>query len=431
MGAMGPSSDPIGGQLDLSDEVVKGAPDTLTDLHVRFVDFQGDLILSEAFANGRIDSSTYNYWRDRTRHVDLPQEPIDQHVHYAIGRNRSGDFVIIFDTDNDEDLSDEKGALFPWQGEAIDFREFFADLKGVSWLRVVGSMPQFSVAVQLFDGSRVHDSHVILSVIPHLKASRITGESGETAEHPTYMIGALRNMVGKTVVDGVDYTFWIGTRGLGVYHPRDAQIWFEEGDQRDAEIDSTNHLAVNPYLIGQVIDLNGQFYRLDDVSPDGSELRLVAVDNMPGVGIRPEMEAPEFRGVTIEGDAVKLSDFRGKYVLLDFWATGCGPCIENLPELKKVYSEFAGDSFEIIGIAEDDPAWLSQFVTDNGIGWSQITQNRQVDGQGTIIKDYGVTGIPTYFLIDPAGKVVDPALGIRPAQLDSTLRGLGLVSAHN
>lgn len=99
MGAMGPSSDPIGGQLDLSDEVVKGVPDTLTDLHVRFVDFQWNLILSEVFTKGRIDSSTYNSRRDRTLHVDLPQEPIDQHIHYAIGRNRSGDFVIIFDTD--------------------------------------------------------------------------------------------------------------------------------------------------------------------------------------------------------------------------------------------------------------------------------------------------------------------------------------------
>ncbi len=91
MGAMGPSSDPIGGQLDLSDEVVKGVPDTLTDLHVRFVDFQWNLILSEAFAKGRIDSSKYNHWRDRTLHADLPQEPMDQH---AIGEPTIGEWTV-------------------------------------------------------------------------------------------------------------------------------------------------------------------------------------------------------------------------------------------------------------------------------------------------------------------------------------------------
>lgn len=425
MGAVGPSSDPIHGQWDLSDEVVVGIPDTLTDLYVRFLDFQWSHLLLDAYLRGRIDSADYHSYRDPTLNVTLPNRAFDQHVHYAVGRESDGDFVIVFDTDNDEDLSDENALLFPWEGRAVEYREYFARLKSrVDWLRMMGSMPQVTVAVQLFDGERVHDASVHISIIPHLKAVRPTGQSDETTELPTYMIGTYQNMVGITEIHGVEYTFWAGVRRLAGYDPRDAEVWFEKGDQREAEVDSTKQLPVNPYLIGQVVDLNGRFYRLDDISVDGSLLRLVSVENEPGVGIRSGMDAPAFSALTIDGEGLKLSDYRGKYVLLDFWSTSCGPCIKDLPKLREVYGEFSREEFEIIGIAEDTPEWLRGFVQDNGVEWSQITQDRNEDGQGAVLEEYRVTGIPAYFLIDPDGKVVDPTLSIHPSDLGDTLREL-------
>ena len=122
------------------------------------------------------------------------------------------------------------------------------------------------------------------------------------------MIAAYHNMVGTTLIDKKEYTFWAGSSELGVYPDRNTQVWFESGDQREAPIDSTQPYPRDPYLIGQVIDVDGQFYRLDHISLDGSSLRLVQVDNMPGVGIRAGQDAPEFRTVSADGNAISLSD---------------------------------------------------------------------------------------------------------------------------
>lgn len=400
---IGPSSDPVGGRRDMSDEAVTGIPDSLTHLNVRFIDFQFPYLAAEAVRAGRIDSAEYNRYRDPTIQVSLPGEPFDGHVHYAVGRRSNGDFEVVFDTDNDEDLSDEEALIYPWIGEAMDIREFFSRRVVPAELE---SYPKAAVAVELTDGEKVYRDTVSLRIIPHLKVSLPGGSGGEIVEKPAYMIGVDGNMVGLADVGGHEFTFWVGSsRGLAVYTPRDAQIWFEEGRSKEVHSDTAFPYVDNPYLIGQVVDLGGSYYRLDDISIDGSELRLAPVESMPGVGIRPGMEAPEFSSVTIDGDALDLSDYRGKYVLLDFWSTSCGPCVEALPELRQLYERFPREEFEIVGIAEDDRSWLSQFVADNDIRWPQVTQNRFDEGRGAILKDYRVTGIPAYFLIDPEGKI--------------------------
>ena len=420
--SLGPSSDPIGGQWDLSDEVVTGVPDSLADLNVRFVDFQWQHIVLQAYTDGRIDSAAYHPYRDPTLNITLPDEPFDQHVHYAIGREPDGDFVIVFDTDNDEDLSDEKGVVFPWSDPLPEAREYFAEVHASGdWVRRLNSFPRLNVSAQVSDGRKVYDTAVHLVVVPHLVGMRPTESSTDATGVATYMIGSFQNMVGAATLDETIYTFWVGSHQPAVYHPTYTKIWFERGDQRGAETESASSFAHSPFLIGQVIDVGGKYYRLDDVRIDGSELRLVRVESMPGVGIRPGMDAPEFRSVTIEGDGLKLSDYRGKYVLLDFWATSCGPCLAALPELRRLHAEISRDDFEIIGIAEDDPEWLRRFVADNGIAWSQVTQNRSEETRRDILDKYMVTGIPAYFLIDPQGRVAKAGWDAGPSALADSL----------
>ena len=94
-----------------------------------------------------------------------------------------------------------------------------------------------------------------------------------------------------------------------------------------------------------------------------------------------------------------------KYVLLDFWASWCGPCMGEVPHLKQTYDKFHKKGFEIYGVSfdRDRDKWLAA-VKDNGMDWIHVSELQQFDNQAA--KDYAVQGIPSNFLIDAQGVIV-------------------------
>ncbi len=109
--------------------------------------------------------------------------------------------------------------------------------------------------------------------------------------------------------------------------------------------------------------------------------------------------------VDLDGKPVSLADYRGKLVLLDFWATWCGPCIAEMPNVKEVYEKYHDRGFEIIGISLDtDAAALHKFIKENQLPWRQIFDGKR--WKTPLAQQYGVRGIPAQFLIDRAGRVI-------------------------
>ncbi len=117
--------------------------------------------------------------------------------------------------------------------------------------------------------------------------------------------------------------------------------------------------------------------------------------------------APDFSARTLDGGAIKLGDLRGKYVLLDFWATWCGPCVKETPHLQATYHEFASDKrFTMVSLSCDSEAEAPrQFVKKNDIAWQQIFLGGSWP-QDTVSKNYGITAIPQIVLIGPDGKIL-------------------------
>jgi thiol-disulfide isomerase/thioredoxin len=136
--------------------------------------------------------------------------------------------------------------------------------------------------------------------------------------------------------------------------------------------------------------------------------------------------APEFAIADMNGKQVKLSDMKGKYLLLDFWATWCGPCRAGNPHLVSLYNKYKSSGLEIIGIADDDKniAGWKKAVKDDGIGiWPQVLRNRGAQTpegeEADLAKLYMVSSYPTKILIDKTGKIVHQFSD--DAELDSML----------
>jgi thiol-disulfide isomerase/thioredoxin len=116
--------------------------------------------------------------------------------------------------------------------------------------------------------------------------------------------------------------------------------------------------------------------------------------------------APAFQAEALEGADVKLSDYRGKFVLLDFWATWCKPCLAETPHLKEAHGAFGNDPrFVMLGLSldpsKDDPL---RYVREQGLAWKQGFLGR--GAKSKLTGDYGIWGIPSIWLIGPDGSVL-------------------------
>lgn len=152
-----------------------------------------------------------------------------------------------------------------------------------------------------------------------------------------------------------------------------------------------------------------------------------AVDRMDATVRRLELLGNniEIAGPTVSGGKYNIDDLKGKVVLVDFWATWCGPCIAELPNVKNLYDAYHEKGFEVIGISLDqDEESLQEFIAENELKWPTIffpeAENQGWDNP--IARHYGISGIPTAILVNQDGKVV--TLRARGEQLREELAKL-------
>lgn len=129
----------------------------------------------------------------------------------------------------------------------------------------------------------------------------------------------------------------------------------------------------------------------------------------------------DFIQADTSGKPVKLSSFRGKYVLVDFWASWCGPCRAENPNVLKVYNAYKDKGFTVVGISLDDKAanW-KKAIRDDQMPWTQLSDLK--GWKNEISTSYGIQGIPSNLLIDPSGKII--AKDLRGVMLENKMKEL-------
>ncbi len=127
---------------------------------------------------------------------------------------------------------------------------------------------------------------------------------------------------------------------------------------------------------------------------------------------------PDFEEQDLAGKPLSIARFKGKVVLVDFWATWCGPCVGELPNVLKAYDKYHGKGFEIVGISLDsDRAKLDSFIADRKMSWAQYYDGK--GWQNKLAGVYGVNSIPATYLLDGEGKII--AKNLRGEALDEAV----------
>lgn len=207
-------------------------------------------------------------------------------------------------------------------------------------------------------------------------------------------------------------------------------------DMMDAKMNEAIHnfvdSAKNNYGVAYFIkDFMIQNAPFDTVQAAYNGLTDRVKQSAPGLELKDAVEAlasvsiggtaPDITLMTPDSTELSLSSLRGHYVLLDFWASWCGPCLREVPNVKAIYEKYHDKGFEIFGVSLDETAgsWKAA-IKKNDMNWHHVSSLK--GWECPVAKQYNVTGIPRMYIIDPEGKII--AQDLRGEELANFVAGL-------
>lgn len=335
----------------------------------------------QSYCSGDISAEWYDTWTgllttalDSTR---LSKAPVKTRIAFAIGKDASGQTVAAIDTDNDLELDDEK-VFVPADLETV----WASDNKdSVALANIV------TASVEHYSKGRISQISVPLSVF-YSRSLHYMFTSFATYSETEY------NGV-KIAVRPSQYLTY--SSGLELVLPGDA-------DPQTGKVAASRTLR-----IGNLLNIKGELLRIKGVDDNTLLLEKTGLSAEETYAAQPGFKAYPFEGAEFtSGQKVSLEGLRGRYVLLDFWALGCPPCLDEFPVLRQLHDSTDREDFEIIGIiypGREDR--IREIVSTYGIDWPQIMSDKDTND---ITGRYGISYFPTTYLIGPDGVIIEKDL---------------------
>lgn len=377
----------------------KGLPDTLE--YFMFATEQTDFLqyTYQSYSNNQINNDLFesckNSWNWNPSPEEYTKDLIKVNIGVVAGYDRNGELKIKVDKNNNYDFSDDEYFTLSNKVAGQNF-----------WGRYTDLIP-FEVEYENFKDGNIHK----LKTWIYIDYSEPMYYSKKEKYNPIILyLGFAEHHLGEFTINGINYKIAVKSDRATYRMNSKIKLWRENDDvESNSKI---SEIAINGFL-----QIEDQYYRFDSVTSDGSEIVLLKDRSvLDRGGNQVGLKAINFVSNSLSGNIIELDKLKGKYVYLDFWGTWCSPCREEIPILKSIYREFQNENFTLIGIANDNFEALQDFVNKQEINWEQILQSEDK----SIIADYGVTGYPTTFLIDPDGKIISK--NIRAVELSEKLK---------
>jgi thiol-disulfide isomerase/thioredoxin len=228
-----------------------------------------------------------------------------------------------------------------------------------------------------------------------------------------------------------DAAFQLGAMNFGMQRYEQSTQYLKEflakpGSERDQQAFAHYYLAESYKGLGKY-DLAEAEYRtiMSRYSDVNQQLTDAVKGNMSGLETEKKLaiggEPLHFDVKSTDGKTLSPAAFKGKVLLIDFWATWCGPCVKEMPNVKQVYDKYHGKGFEIVGISLDQSRdRLDKYIQSNQIPWPQYFDGKW--WKNDVAVRYGVQSIPTTILVDRSGKIRYKSL--RGKQLENAVQQL-------
>lgn len=383
------------GEMGLDSIYFAGIPKELQSKIIKYTDFQLEQTLYEEYMRSAPSMPVEFLNRVMSqRRLDtsgLSKKPIKHRIFYLVGLTKNQKKVIIPDANNNYDFADDKHFLFE---ETVKEKK----------------IPEIIVRFQYAYNKKVYS--ISEKILLYSTPGNFTYK--DSLEQKLYlMIGRNNCRIGEFILNGIKYKAHVYSSNTS-FKQNGLRILIT--DSHPINEDNSKLEEYQMYRLEDTINLANHLYKISNISVFGDSLFLsyLGHSTFEQQGLDSGKIAYDISSIDINNDTVNLRNLQGKFILLDFWGTWCGPCIASIPDLVKL-SEVYKDTLQVISIALDAPSKIKlvkKIISEQKMDWLHIMEDDTLGGKQPIISKFRVTSYPTQILIDPARRIILRVSGI-------------------
>ncbi len=356
-----------------------GIPDNWTDVKTGAIDTDIRQMVYQNYRLGKISQNFYEElqksWQWTPDTLNLSEEPIKCRIAFVVGKDASGKTKMLADTNNNLDFGDD--AAFSLLDRNLFYRFLNLGLKD--------SIDKYTVTVSY---ERLSKNKIVSETIPMI----ITDDIVDNLMMANFYQHATARLDSEEIAI---------CSAAGTSYDRINVVTMNDNLRNGEKVNLESAVSNDEYLT-----IKGTNYKIKGVNRNKNVLMLEKTD-LPSsqlystqIGFKTlPFEGRDFR----TNEIITPDQYKGKYLLLDFWAVWCAPCIHELPTLKALYDKSDRSKLEFVGILGHSTLDAAKEITEKyAVTWPQIVS----DDTDNIVKNYNIYGFPTTLLIDPDGVII-------------------------